>query len=951
KISQYRQYAGLFGLLYNATVKNLTVTGFNISFTTDIYTYAGGLAGRYIVSGSENSSSIENCKALNGKINIVSNKYPIYGGGFIGYILVNNTATVNIEECIAEVTCNFTANADISTSTLSAVTIRAGGFIGYLGASNGNINITECAAGKSLDTAITKDREKTSDSNYTGGFIGFAGIDTSGAININRSFALGSAFSSAYGENYSAGFIAYAMASDSATMLVKDCYSTGNVQASSISAANYSAGFVSIISKASFVNCYTTGIVYDNNSKESTCSEFASYIFDYEKLNATFPFFENCYFMAGTVVSGQDFLIIPEIAGIQPDDANNLSSFEGFKNTVWTYVESGYPYPTISAIDYTFPKITAYFYENGNNTKSLNYEIASVVGEVTPKTNAANFSCWSLAPNSADAELETLKITSDVKIYANFKFTVKFAANGNVFQEDYYSYQDIIEFPDPPKLPNDNYYIYKFLHWSNSANGNSISTSDIKVTKNVTYYAIYQALPIIAWDGVSSDEFYDGTGTEDDPYIIENAYQLCYLTQKVFIEDGNYAEAYYKLANNINLAGHDWTPIGSEASPFKGNFDGNGYCIYNFIIKSSRTVYAGVFGYTENANITKTDVLDFSISYENKNANSFAGALIGYMKSTDTSSVSECHSQGSISITNREAVAGGLIGFADADQDANIYISNSHSNTDVKLNSTVSSLAGGITGKFSSYSKGESSISNCLFTGSIEVKSSISSYAGGISGYLFDDFGYIPSLSDSEIVANIKNCISAAKSISIPEGKNVYIGAVCGGVNEKATIANCFSYKDIPSSTTGTVSTLGTEFKDTLAELYSAALVADTALFDTENVWTLVEGKSLKLKSLTSIRDTFYLKESTVEQAKGRISVTLSVSFPDDSDYYILLSAYDSRGKMVAFKAVYETTESDQIKDITIKESNLGSASLITLVPVNAINFSPITEPIEIIPE
>ncbi len=54
---------------------------------------------------------------------------------------------------------------------------------------------------------------------------------------------------------------------------------------------------------------------------------------------------------------------------------------------------------------------------------------------------------------------------------------------------------------------------------------------------------------------------------------------------------------------------------------------------------------------------------------------------------------------------------------------------------------------------------------------------------------------------------------------------------------------------------------------------------------------------------------------------------------------------------MVAFKAVYETTESDQIKDITIKESNLGSASLITLVPVNAINFSPITEPIEIIPE
>ena len=233
----------------------------------------------------------------------------------------------------------------------------------------------------------------------------------------------------------------------------------------------------------------------------------------------------------------------------------------------------------------------------------------------------------------------------------------------------------------------------------------------------------------------------------------------------------------------------------------------------------------------------------------------------------------------------------------------------------------------------------------------MEVKSSISAYAGGISGYLFDDFGYIPSLSDSEIVANIKNCISAAKSISIPEGKNVYIGAVCGGVNEKATIENCFSYKDIPSAASGTVTTLGTEFKDAVAELYTKELVADTAFFDTENVWTLVEGKSLRLKNLTSIRDTFYLKESTVEMSKGRISVTLSVSFPDDEDYYVLLTAYDSRGKMVAFKAVYELTESDQIKDITIKESNIGSASLITLVPVNAINFTPITEPIEIHPE
>ncbi len=887
KITQYRQFAGLFGYLYNATVKNLIVSDFNISFTTDIYAYVGGLAGRYLVTGSENSSSIENCKTQNGKINVTANKYPIYGGGFIGYVLVNNTANVDFEDCISDVACTFTANADIPISTLASVTIRAGGFIGYLGASNASISITECASLKSLYTSIANDRNKESDTNYTGGFIGFAGIDTSGTLNINRSFAFGSVFSSAYGENYSAGFIAYAMSSDKASMFVKDCYATGNVQFTSITFTGYGAGFVSIVNKACFENCYSNGIVYDNNSKDSVSGEFASYIFDYETLKATFPFFENCYMFAGTLISGKNGIVIPEILIIYPDEEITVSSFEGFKNTVWSTPESGYPYPSISAIQCEFPKATAYFYENGSNTKSQSYDIASVIGEVKPKTNGANFSFWSLAPNYTEIDLTELKINSDIRIFANFKFIIKFAADGNVFREDPYSYQEIVQFPDPPKIPNDSYYIYKFLYWSNSASGKEISTKDVKVTRDTTYYALYKKLPIIEWDGQSSDGFYDGTGTEDDPYIIENAYQLYFLSMQVRAGFEEYMDASYKLAGNINLAGFEWTPIGSEGFPFTGTFDGDGYCIYNFRI-NNKTAYAGVFGYTQNANIINTDVLDFNISFDNKNGNSYVGALIGYMKSTDLSSVSECHSQGNISINAKEAVAGGLIGFADAvDDKSNIYIGNSHSNTVLSVNSSVSSIAGGITGKFSSYSHGASSISNCLFTGSVEAKSTISSYAGGISGYLFDDYGFLPSaqLRDSEIIANIKNCLSAATSISAAEGRNLYAGTICGGVNEKATVENCFSYKNIPINSSGTVNTLGIEFADSLSALYGASFVVEKAGFDTENIWTLIEGKSLKLKRLTGVRDTFFLKDSAVDKSKDSVSATLSVSFPDASDY------------------------------------------------------------------
>ena len=61
------------------------------------------------------------------------------------------------------------------------------------------------------------------------------------------------------------------------------------------------------------------------------------------------------------------------------------------------------------------------------------------------------------------------------------------------------------------------------------------------------------------------------------------------------------------LLNDIDASSiKDWTPVGTQSSPFTGSFDGKGYTIKNikWNVDLSDFPNAGVFGYAKNANIT-----------------------------------------------------------------------------------------------------------------------------------------------------------------------------------------------------------------------------------------------------------------------------------------------------------------------------------------------------------
>ena len=102
-----------------------------------------------------------------------------------------------------------------------------------------------------------------------------------------------------------------------------------------------------------------------------------------------------------------------------------------------------------------------------------------------------------------------------------------------------------------------------------------------------------------------------------------------------------------------------WLPIGyfteigdTEPHPFKGNFDGNGYRIYNLKISDTTQSYAGLFGSVHGAVIENLTV-DGQV-----NADSKAAVLAG---EANDSEIRNCISKGQV---RGVGVIGGIVGEA-----------------------------------------------------------------------------------------------------------------------------------------------------------------------------------------------------------------------------------------------------------------------------------------------
>ena len=149
-------------------------------------------------------------------------------------------------------------------------------------------------------------------------------------------------------------------------------------------------------------------------------------------------------------------------------------------------------------------------------------------------------------------------------------------------------------------------------------------------------------------------------------YYISNADGLKWLAGEINAippyEASEYDNAIFKLANDIDLNGAEWTPIGdwaSQRTEFHGTFDGQGYTISNFVIskpcergeKQADSAY-GLFGNVKGGTIKNVTVSNVTVSGVAK----FAAALVGRLDGN----IENCHVKNA-SITCSSWQVGGLV--------------------------------------------------------------------------------------------------------------------------------------------------------------------------------------------------------------------------------------------------------------------------------------------------
>jgi hypothetical protein len=192
-----------------------------------------------------------------------------------------------------------------------------------------------------------------------------------------------------------------------------------------------------------------------------------------------------------------------------------------------------------------------------------------------------------------------------------------------------------------------------------------------------------------------------------------------------------------RLVSDIDLAGREWTPIGSSYSySFMGTFDGGGRTIANLTIhrteKPEESFYAcvGLFGLNSGTlrNIRLTRVHVFSSYAEFYYV---GGGLVGenYGKIEDCAVNGDIFSafrSGSDSDSDSDSYTGGLAGVN------NGTLTGCHASGNVS-SSAHNAYAGGLVGEDSG-----GTITDCTTGGSISSSSVHFSAAGGLVGYVGD---------------------------------------------------------------------------------------------------------------------------------------------------------------------------------------------------------------------
>ena len=325
-----------------------------------------------------------------------------------------------------------------------------------------------------------------------------------------------------------------------------------------------------------------------------------------------------------------------------------------------------------------------------------------------------------------------------------------------------------------------------------------------------------------AWDGSIATAFAGGSGTENDPYQIDDGAQLAYLASEVN-KGLPYENACFVLTADIDLGNHDWTPIGNsfsdalfggtDYSVFAGNLDGKGHTVSNISIGTEgaplESDVFGLFGVTggklsnlnldgvtiygtaknvsgyviglagalsgsasgpvENCHVANLS-LTMSTPDSGRAAAYWIGGLVGAL---DSKYLDECSVSGRITETSGKGSIGGLIG--ELGRAAKITYSHADVALNVKPDYYGGANVGGLIGKGNGEKDPETVISNCYATGNVNG----GAYSGGFAGSLWG--------------LNIKNCYATGDVTGAFASMATFAGTDAPAAYAYGSVTNCYT--------------------------------------------------------------------------------------------------------------------------------------------------------------
>ena len=427
-----------------------------------------------------------------------------------------------------------------------------------------------------------------------------------------------------------------------------------------------------------------------------------------------------------------------------------------------------------------------------------------------------------------------------------------------------------------------------------------------------------------------------GGGTAEDPFVISHANDLLYLSEQVNAGNKTYCSAYYVQSTDIDLTGSDYTPIGTQAHPFSGSYDGA-----NHRILYKNAVYEGdlfgVFGYALAADFQNMDIyMEADVTYKNltdlpedKNASLYAGLLCGvYQVAKDcNSTVSGCRTDGKLTATNtkRTVHAAGLFGLLSAKTVyyGDVLVIDCESAADITANAYSSPYAAGIAARAETQGRGRLGFERCFVSGNVVAcgysTESYSAYASGIAACLYideSDWSVWSELSDepdgsktsnavdtNRIKTALKACVVASETLHASLSKQhsqstAYVDWLAASISEYVTLSNNYYLKNDTIVCNG--SNLAATKIETKEQLYLADFLSGTLSYDLNGMWNLTPGKSLSLRfdgtRIWAYRD-------------GSQLVLLPIGGTSGS---LVLSYCDQTGRPLAFDVVAVNAENNR---------------------------------------